>query len=82
MRDRIKRRRKYTYADVAVNISTFLARVIRLRHSAKHAVKITRMARRAGMLETKYSTIIEDMGRRDARIILTAETIDKTYLSE
>jgi hypothetical protein len=40
------------------------------------------MARRAGMLETKYSTIIEDIGRRDARIILTAETIDKTYLSE
>jgi hypothetical protein len=42
-----------TYAEVAVNISTFFACVTRLKHRAKQAVNATKIARRVSVFETK-----------------------------
>jgi hypothetical protein len=74
--------REGTYAEVAVNISTFLACVTRLKHKAKQAVNATKIARRASMLETKYRTMIEDIGIKQARTMLMTETMERRRVSE
>lgn len=60
----------YTHAEVAANISTFLALVMRARAREKSAEKITISPRRRLLDCTKYCTSTEHIGRTDATTVV------------